>query len=72
MALQFLPVLLLFPFTGPAADRFNRRKMLMLTQACMSTLALCLGLLTISGMVQLWHVYTFAFLFGCVVAFDTP
>jgi MFS family permease len=38
----------------------------------MGGLALVLGLLAISGLVQLWHIYTFAFLFGCAAAFDAP
>ena len=72
MALQFGPHLLLLPLTGFAADHFDRRKLLIATQAGMGALALGLGLLTISGLVQLWHVYLFAFLFGCVAAFDSP
>src|SRR6202035_4556434 len=42
------------------------------TQAAMGALALGLGVLTITGLVQLWHVYMFAFLLGCVTAFDSP
>ena len=38
----------------------------------MGALALGLGLLTVTGVVQLWHVYVFAFLLGCVTAFDAP
>ena len=72
MALQFGPQLLLLPWTGAAADRFNRRKLLMATQAVMGVLALALGLLTISGQARLWHVQVFAFLFGCASAFDSP
>ncbi|HET7834940.1 MAG TPA: MFS transporter, partial [Variovorax sp.] len=72
MALQFGPQLVLLPFTGLAADRLNRRKLLMATQAAMGLLALGLGLLTVSGMAQLWHVYVFALLLGCVAAFDAP
>jgi MFS family permease len=72
MALQFGPQLLLLPVTGLAADVFNQRKLLMITQAAMGTLALLLGLLTVTGLVQLWHVYLFAFLFGCASAFDAP
>lgn len=70
--LQFGPQLLLLPVTGLAADRFDRRKLLFLTQASMGTLALLLGLLTIFHLVQLWHVYVFAFLLGCAAAFDAP
>lgn len=72
MALQFGPQLLLLPWTGYAADHFNQRKLLMVTQGLMGALATLLGVLTISGSVQLWHVYLFSFLFGCVTAFDGP
>jgi len=72
MALQFGPSLLLLPVSGFAADYFDRRKLLLVTQACQGLLALALGLLTIAGVVDLWHVYAFAFLLGCVTAFDAP
>jgi MFS family permease len=72
IALQFAPQVLLLPVTGFAADHFSRRKLLILTQVAMGALALGLGLLTMSGHVQLWHVYLFAFLLGCVTAFDSP
>jgi len=72
MALQFGPQLLLLPWTGFAADHFNQRKLLIITQAMMGGLSLLLGLLTVMGIVQLWHVYVFAFLFGCAAALDAP
>jgi MFS family permease len=72
MALQFAPQLLLLPWTGFAADHFNQRRLLIVTQATMGGLALLLGLLTVTGVVQLWHVYVFAFLFGSAAAFDAP
>src|SRR5580704_16330357 len=72
MALQFGPHLLLLPFTGFAADHLDRRKLLIGTQAALGTLALGLGILTVAGWVQLWHVYAFAFLLGSVSAFDAP
>ncbi|HEU4585572.1 MAG TPA: MFS transporter [Gemmatimonadaceae bacterium] len=72
MALQFGPQLLLLPLTGLAADRLDRRKLLIATQSAMGVLALGLGLLTVAGIVQLWEVYVFAFLLGCVTAFDSP
>ncbi len=72
MALQFGPQLLLLPWTGWAADRFNQRKMLMLTQATMGVLAVVQGILAITGMARLWHVYVLAFLLGCAAAFDAP
>jgi MFS family permease len=72
MSLQFGPQVLLLPLTGYAADRLDRRKVLFATQAAMGALALGLGLLTVTGIVRLWHVYVFAFLLGCVTAFDAP
>lgn len=72
MALQFAPQLLLLPWTGFAADHFNQRKLLMVTQAAMGVLALALGALTIIGVIQLWHVYVFAFVFGSAAALDAP
>jgi MFS family permease len=72
MALQFGPALLLLPVTGYVADRFDRRKILIATQSCQGALAFLLGLLTVTGVVQLWHVYAFAFLLGSVTAFDAP
>jgi len=72
LALQSGPHLLLLPLTGFAADHLDRRKLLLGTQAAMGVLAFGLGSLTITGLVQLWHVYVFAFLLGCVTAFDSP
>ncbi|WP_144148755.1 MFS transporter [Paraburkholderia sp. BCC1884] len=72
MSLQFGPQMLLLPLTGYAADHFDRRKLLFATQAAMGSLALGLGILTVTGLVQLWQVYVFAGLLGCVTAFDSP
>jgi len=72
MALQFGPQLLLLPLTGLAADHLDRRKLLLATQAAMGALAFGLGILTVTGLVRLWQVYVFAFLLGCVAAFDAP
>ena len=62
MALQFGPHIVLLPFTGSAADRFDRSRILIATQSAMFVLALTLGLLTLCGVVALWHVYAFALL----------
>ena len=72
MGLQFGPQLLLLPLSGFAADHLDRRKILFCTQAAMGLLALGLGLLVVTGVVRLWHVYVFAFLLGCAAAFDSP
>ena len=72
MAFQFGPSLVLLPFSGFVADHFDRRKVLLFTQSAQAVLALCLGILTVTGVVQLWHVYVFALMLGCVTAFDAP
>ncbi|WP_255572845.1 MFS transporter [Leucobacter tenebrionis] len=71
MALQFGPQLLLVPFSGAVADRFDRRKVLLVTQSLLMLLAAGLGLLLITGHAQLWHLYGFALALGIVNAFDT-
>jgi MFS family permease len=71
-ALQFAPQLLLLPVSGVLVDRVDQRKLLMVTQATMGALGLVLGILTVTGVVQLWHVFVFAFLLGCTSAFDVP
>ena len=72
MGLQFGPQVFLLPWTGSAADHFDRRKLLLATQAAMGLLALGLGVLTVTGLVRLWQVYMFAFGLGCAAAFDAP
>ncbi|KEZ76719.1 MFS transporter [Salinisphaera hydrothermalis] len=72
MALQFGPQLLLLPLTGYAADYFDRRKLIMLTQTMLGLLAFGLGVATVTGVITLWGVYGFALALGCVTAFDAP
>ena len=71
-ALQFLPTLLFASFGGLIADRTDKRKLVMLTQSCAAAVALALAVLTLSGHVQLWMVWTLAFGLGLVNSFDTP
>ncbi len=70
--LQFLPFLLITPFAGMIADRYPKRRLLMFTQASLAATALALGILSVTGLVQVWHVYLIAFLFGTGAAFDSP
>lgn len=71
-ALQFLPVLLLSAWAGVLADRLPRRALLVATQTAQGVLAAGLGVLVLSGNVELWHVYLFALGLGVVSAFDGP
>lgn len=70
--LQFAPVLLFGMYGGVIADRYNKRRVLMMTQVAMGVLALGLGLLDVTGAVALWHVYALAFGLGVATAFDSP
>jgi MFS family permease len=72
MALQYGPHFVLLPLTGYAADLFDRRKLLLATQAGLGLLAALLAFLTITGLIQLWEVYVIALVQGCVTAFDAP
>lgn len=71
-AVQFLPALLLSLYGGLLADRFNKRKLLLITNIGAGLSSVILGLLVISGSVQLWHVYALAFLLGIFTAVDSP
>jgi MFS family permease len=70
--LQFLPTALLSPWAGALADRFSKRKVLMLTQAGLAITGMALAVLVLGGWVTLWQVYLLAFLQGIASAFDTP
>ncbi len=70
--LQFLPIVFLGPYAGLLGDRVNKRRLLLVTQTCMGFCALLLGILVVTGAVQLWHVYALAFLLGVASAFDAP
>ena len=71
-ALQFGPILLAGPWGGVIADRSDKRKILVATQAASALLALTLGLLVVTGAVRLWMVYVLAFLLGSVNLVDMP
>jgi MFS family permease len=70
--LQFLPLLLFSLWGGVIADRYPKRTILMVTQTLMGGLALVLGLLALTGTVQIWHVYALAFALGMVTVVDNP
>jgi MFS family permease len=72
LALQFAPMLVLGAWAGVVADRLDKRRLLLATQAAMASLALVLGVLTATGAIRLWMVYVLALLLGCATAFDMP
>lgn len=72
LALQFGPTLFFSLWGGVLADRYDKRRILLVTQTAMLLLAAVLGLLDVGGLVQLWHVYLLAGLLGVVSALDVP
>ncbi|WP_433476169.1 MFS transporter [Spirillospora sp. CA-142024] len=72
VGLQFLPMLLFGLWGGVVADRYSKRRVLVITQASMGLLALALGVLAITGSAQLWQVYALAFGLGIATVVDNP
>jgi MFS family permease len=70
--LQFLPMLLLSPYGGLIADRFNKQQILKITQSWLALCAAALGVLAVTGLATTEHVYVIAFAFGLGTAFDNP
>lgn len=71
-ALQFAPTLLLSLWGGVLADRYDKRRMLVVVQAGMSLCALTLGLLDVGGVVRLWQVYLLCVVLGTFSALEVP
>lgn len=72
IALYFLPVLLLGAYGGVLADRFDKRHILMITQASYGVVALVLWALVAGDLVELWMVYASSVASGIVTAIDNP
>jgi MFS family permease len=71
-ALQFGPSLLLGLYGGVIADRHDRRRVLMITQACLGLLALAVGILAGVGTIRVWMIWLAAGVLGLVKCFDLP
>ncbi|EFH84122.1 MFS transporter [Ktedonobacter racemifer] len=71
-ALQAVPILLFSLFGGLVADRWPKRHVLFVTQAIAMLQALLLWVLTISGVIQVWHLYLLALLLGCMNCLYRP
>ncbi|MEO8696540.1 MAG: MFS transporter [Acidimicrobiales bacterium] len=69
---QFAPVMAFGAYGGVLADRFDRRRLSMLTQLLLAVLATTIGVLTLSGHVRLWMIFVIAALIGTVSSFDHP
>lgn len=71
-AIQFMPILVFGIVGGVLADKFDKRKLLIITQFVSLFLALLLGIFTLSGIINIWIIGVLAFLLGLVNAIDTP
>ncbi len=67
-----LPMLLLTMAGGSAADRFDKRKILLATQYVQIALAICMGFLIRSGKIEIWHILAFAAVLGISNSFEMP
>jgi len=67
-----LPTLALTMIGGSAADRFDKRMILIIAQVVQIILAVTLGVLVLFGYVQIWHILVLAGLLGVVIAFEMP
>ncbi len=71
-ALQFLPILVFGAWGGVIADRFSKRRLLIVTQTMMAVPALVLAGVTAGGVVEPWMVFALVFVRGAVNAVDNP
>src|SRR6266540_2517817 len=69
---RFLAVFLFSLIGGLVADRYNRRTILFITQSTSTLVALILGLLTLVGVIRLWHIYALTAIQAVAMAFDLP
>lgn len=67
-----IPILIVTPFMSVLVDRFNRRKLLLLTQTLSMLQALFMALLTLTGLIQVWHIMLLSIFIGCINALDNP
>jgi MFS family permease len=67
-----IPTFLLSPFAGVITDRFNRYKVLLITQIFSLVQAFLLAILVLTATIQMWHIVTLSIILGCINAFDVP
>jgi MFS family permease len=72
VALQFLPLLVVGAPAGVLADRFDNRRLLLMTSTIMGLLALTFGIIVASGHVTIWWIYGFTFSMGLVLSVERP
>lgn len=71
-SLQYAPLLLLGPWGGMIADRFSKRTLLIITKSVFGLLAFSLGILVLTGIIQIWMIYFLSLAIGIVSLIDSP
>jgi MFS family permease len=66
------PAFALGIISGTFADRYDRKRLMLVTQLILALLTFCLGLLDDTGHIEVWQIYTFTFISGAVGTFDGP
>lgn len=72
VALQFAPMLVLGPWGGVVADRYPKRVLLIMSQSVAALMAATMAVLSLTGAIQVWHIYVIAFVIGLVTVVDAP
>ncbi|MFZ7087720.1 MFS transporter [Curtobacterium sp. RRHDQ10] len=72
VAMQFAPMLLFGLLGGVLVDRYSKRVLMMITQGSFAVLSALLAVLTLSGVVEAWHIWAIAFVVGLVTVIDNP
>jgi MFS family permease len=67
---ETIPILFLTPFAGVIADRWNRRRIFIVTQLLFMFQAFLMSLLVLAGMIQIWHIITLSVFLGMINAID--
>ena len=71
-ALQFGPLVFFGLYGGGVADRFDRRRLLIVTQSALALLAAATGLLVATNLIQMWMIWVAALLLGLIICIDKP
>lgn len=69
---RLLPFLVLTPVAGVAADRWNRRRLLLNTQVVLLITAFVMGVLVVTEQSQVWHLFIFTLITGMAWSFNSP
>ena len=72
LGVRVIPLLLLAPLSGVAADRFNRRRLMQVSQALAAAVSFAVGAALAAGMVNVWMLFAFTLLMGASNVLDRP